>query len=397
MKRKQSNGRGTVYSASGKWYVRYCEDQVTIVNGERITVHVKVSSPPLATTAEVRNKGEARKLADEFLNNLRTHAPSALGTIEIVPFVETVYFPWLDTQVKAGNKEASTAAGYRDLWNAYFCDRLRGIRLRDFRTCDGEKLMERIAAEEKNRQGEPLAKNTLKHAKSFLSGVFTHARRQGYLNGINPMMEVSTPVAEEDETYAYSIEEELQMLLVLPPGPGQLAVALASFSGLSKSEMRGLKWEDYDGEVIQVRRKLWRHSLGKTKTHARKAAVPVIAQLKRYLDKERKENGWVLRRETGEPWNLDWETRTIVRPAVEAAGLAWHGWHAFRRALGTNLHHLGVDDKTIQAILRHSVIATTQKYYVKTLRKDVVAAMQELERTLEVQAKGVAAGKEQMN
>jgi len=33
----------------------------------------------------------------------------------------------------------------------------------------------------------------------------------------------------------------------------------------------------------------------------------------------------------------------------------WHGWHAFRRGLATNLHALGVDDKTIQAILRHSI------------------------------------------
>src|SRR5437879_8785039 len=29
---------------------------------------------------------------------------------------------------------------------------------------------------------------------------------------------------------------------------------------------------------------------------------------------------------------------------------SWHGWHAFRRGLATNLHTLGVDDKTIQAI-----------------------------------------------
>jgi len=35
----------------------------------------------------------------------------------------------------------------------------------------------------------------------------------------------------------------------------------------------------------------------------------------------------------------------------------WHGghygWHSFRRGLATNLHALGVDRKTIQAILRH--------------------------------------------
>lgn len=58
---------------------------------------------------------------------------------------------------------------------------------------------------------------------------------------------------------------------------------------------------------------------------------------------------------------------------------AWHGWHAFRRGLATNLHDLGVDDKTIQAILRHSNVAVTQACYIKTLRKQSIAAMQKLE------------------
>jgi len=37
----------------------------------------------------------------------------------------------------------------------------------------------------------------------------------------------------------------------------------------------------------------------------------------------------------------------------------WHGWHAFRRGLATNLHGLGVEDKTMQRILRHSNVALT--------------------------------------
>jgi integrase len=58
----------------------------------------------------------------------------------------------------------------------------------------------------------------------------------------------------------------------------------------------------------------------------------------------------------------------------------WHGWHAFRRGLATNLHDLGVDDKTIQGILRHANVAVTQKCYIKTLDQQSVAAMRRLER-----------------
>src|SRR5215813_15601585 len=54
----------------------------------------------------------------------------------------------------------------------------------------------------------------------------------------------------------------------------------------------------------------------------------------------------------------------------------WHGWHTFRRGLATNLHRLGVDDVTIQAILRHSNVAVTQKCYIKTASEQTQAAMQ---------------------
>ena len=60
----------------------------------------------------------------------------------------------------------------------------------------------------------------------------------------------------------------------------------------------------------------------------------------------------------------------------------WHGWHAFRRGLATNLHQMGVDDLTIQAILRHSNVAVTQSCYIKTASKETKEAMQRVEEAL---------------
>jgi len=56
----------------------------------------------------------------------------------------------------------------------------------------------------------------------------------------------------------------------------------------------------------------------------------------------------------------------------------WHGWHAGRRGLGTNLYRLGVPDVVIQRILRHSNVATTQGYY-KPTSTDVHEAMKNFE------------------
>jgi integrase len=62
----------------------------------------------------------------------------------------------------------------------------------------------------------------------------------------------------------------------------------------------------------------------------------------------------------------------------------WHGWHAFRRGLATNLHALGVDDKTIQGILRHSNIGLTMNVYVKSVNESQVNAMDSLSEKLDL-------------
>ena len=84
----------------------------------------------------------------------------------------------------------------------------------------------------------------------------------------------------------------------------------------------------------------------------------------------------VCRKERSEHVQADHEfKRYALRPE-------WHGWHAFCRGLATNLHRLGVNDKTIQAILRHSNVSTTMNIYVKTVSEDSTAAMKLLESAL---------------
>jgi integrase len=62
-----------------------------------------------------------------------------------------------------------------------------------------------------------------------------------------------------------------------------------------------------------------------------------------------------------------------------------HGWHSARRGLGSNLYRLGVPDKVIQAILRHSNVNVTLGYYVKSASSDVMAAMEKFEEELTAQ------------
>src|SRR5579863_6783965 len=64
----------------------------------------------------------------------------------------------------------------------------------------------------------------------------------------------------------------------------------------------------------------------------------------------------------------------------------WHGWHAARRGLGSNLYRLGVPDMVIQRILRHANVNTTATYYIKTAADDVRDAMAKLEQNVSLKS-----------
>jgi integrase len=129
---------------------------------------------------------------------------------------------------------------------------------------------------------ENLSRTTLGHIKHFLSGVFRYARRQGVLE--NPMHDVEIPKARPvGETYAYSLEEEAQMLAILPE-PTATVVAIAAFTGARKGEIRGFTWENYDGSEIRVEKSVWRSHVDEPKRPKSKGAIPVIGQLKVLLD-----------------------------------------------------------------------------------------------------------------
>ena len=79
------------------------------------------------------------------------------------------------------------------------------------------------------------------------------------------------------------------------------------------------------------------------------------------------------------PLDLDTFARRYIEPV-----LADHNqrWRPFRRGLATNLHRLGVADKTVQTLLRHSSVNTTREIYIKGVEGDAVAAMKQLEATI---------------
>lgn len=375
--------RGHVFKKGAFWYVRFYDN---VAKGDGRIVRRQVCRQVAAVDDFYRTKTSVRPLVEEMLKAANSGGCVPENVLPLARFIEDHYLPYADRE-----KRGSTAKGYRDIWRFHLVDRCPALRLRDFLPVHGERLMQAVAKE----NGYRLSRTTLKHIKSFLSGVFTYARRQGAMSVANPMQGVSIPRGvEPEETHAYPLETITSMLAVLS-GTARVLVATAAFTGLRRSEIRGLRWEDFEaadnegfGE-IRVERSVWGKEVQPTKTRRSRAAVPVIPALGKILDDFRRkrgntEEGFIFESSRNRrPMDLDTFAKRNIEPVLAAHSLRWRWWHPFRRGLATNLHRLGVDDRTIQSILRHSSVHTTREIYIKGFDGDAIAAMTRLESAIQ--------------
>ena len=128
--------------------------------------------------------------------------------------------------------------------------------------------------------------------------------------------------------------------------------------GLRSGEIRGLQWEDYNGEEMQITRSIWRGKVTDTKTRKGRAPVPVIRQLAALLELQRircgnPKSGPIFPNSNGKPLALCTIANHSIVPFLNICKRCgkveskhknesreylrddripqWHGWHAARR------------------------------------------------------------------
>src|SRR5262245_44395828 len=342
-------------------------------------------------------KEKACELAEETLAEIIKPKLSPETALTLIDFVEKIYFPRIKQRVRA-----STVRGYRVIWDQVkpYCAKLwtRNVRTRHL-----QDLLESLA-----RSGH-LNINSLKHVKSFLSGIFRLALQLDFYLGTNPVQQTSLPKTRPaSETYAYSLEEIDCMLTILPE-PAATIVATAAYTGVRRGELRGMSWENCKDRESLIAHSVWQSHINEPKSPKSKAPIPLINQLAQRLEFHRArlgnpECGPMFPNEAGRPMDMNNLLTRVILPVLNRCAVCekseaehqeadhhyrrdaslpvWRGWHAFRRGLATNLYRLGVPEKTIQAILRHASVSTTQTCYIKTARDDAKAAMTMLESLL---------------
>jgi integrase len=240
-----------------------------------------------------------------------------------------------------------------------------------------------------------------------ISAIFKRAKQLNYFQGENPARDtgISPNAPEAEETYAYSLEE-VQTILAVLPEPAATAFAVAAFMGLRHGEIQGLLWENYHDGELHITQSIWNGHATTPKTRKSSAPVPVIRQFAERLEIHRMrdgnpQSGPIFRNSLGKPLCLNNVLGRQILPALNRCTSCreseddhrradheferdvrypeWHGWHAARRGLGSNLYRLGIPDKVIQQILRHANVSTTSTYYIKAVADDVRKAMETLE------------------
>jgi len=272
--------------------------------------------------------------------------------------------------------------------------------LRDFRPVDVQDLLNK----EEKTHDKKLSHGSYKLMKITLSAIFTEARNLGLYEGVNPTTGVRIPKGKKHgrKRLAYSLEEILKHLQLFTSDPiviinedgpytpevradiVRAVIGVTAFAGLRRGEVRGLWWDDDGGDVLSICRSMWRSTLKNTKTEEdvdEPGLVPIIKPLRLLFDaiKPVRASGFIFPNTIGGALDLDNLADRVIRPTLKAHNLMWKGWQAYRRGLATNLKELGVPDTTIQCILRHENVNTTQRFYIKTASAVAVDAMKKLE------------------
>jgi len=383
--------RGTIIKHRRSWTLLYYD--TVIRNGER--KRIRVSKKLAVVSKEFPTKTSVKPLADKILTPLNLNATQPESSLLVTQFIEKWYFPVIEVELRP-----STVLNYRvSIYEKHLKDRLGKMKLRDARPVHFQRMLREVAS-------ATIGPLTLLHIKNFLSGVFKFAKREGILDGMNPLTDVTVPGrAKKFHGKAHTLDEIDQMVEDLSHLNDPTAIeviGLLSLTGLRQSEARGLRWSDWNeiDETLDISRSVWGSHVGPTKNPESENSIPVLPMLKNLLSNRRER----LKPGTGDyifagsrrnqPLNFHNLESRVIRPALKAFQLPesekdvgwktspiveWKGFHGFRRGLATNLFELGVHPKTIAAILRHSDVNTTLKHYIKERDTESRSALATLE------------------
>lgn len=291
---------------------------------------------------------------------------------------------WLE--MMKNSVEVSTYASYtmsiKSRINPYFDERFPRLKLREI----SPKHIQDYYTYEMRVRG--VTANTVIHRHANIRKALQYALKTGLIN-TNPADRIERPKKVKFIGSIYNDKELEQLFEIMKGDPMELAVLLAAFYGLRRSEVAGLKWDaiDFGKKTITIRHTVTQVSLegksaligkDRTKTKSSYRTLPLVKPFEDALLRL-KEQQTENRRLCGRSYNKDYlgyinvnEVGDLISPGfltqhfpivLERNGMRKIRFHDLRHSCASLLYTNGVSLKEIQEWLGHSDIATTSNIY----------------------------------
>lgn len=322
-----------------------------------------------ATFKEAPTKKKAQELLEQFCIDVRNGYFSNTNDFTF----EDVALLWLEQVAKPNYSPIVTKNYVKNLNNhtlPYF-DKVKIADINSLMITDFINSLKNKNTSYVYRENKPLKNETIKTIYKNFRTIMQYA----YTNDIiktNPCDKVKLQLPKEIETekHYYNIEEYHKLLELLEKEPldKQVAIQLAIKTGLRRSELFGLKWQDVDLDNKSIVCNKSRQKIGNsmvimaTKTIGSIRTISIPDSLVELLKKYKTDEEFVL--------NMDYDTLTSwFRKWCKRNDLPHIKFHDLRHTHATLLLQNGVDIKTIQKRLGHANINTTLNTYAHVVKE----------------------------
>src|SRR5260370_18238618 len=175
-----------------------------------------------------------------------------------------------------------------------------------------------------------------------------------------PWAGVKSPRAGTQVIRTILKQEQTRALASNLEEPYATLVLFLAVTGLRISEAIGIKWSDFDGNVLRVSRRIYEGRAGETKTSKSLRSLPIPEAL---VIRMRKlgEGQWVFRSPVATPINPCNALKRYIHPASRELGFRLGGWHDFRHTMATQSMMSGAPTKVMSKIFGHWDGHTTMK------------------------------------